>query len=332
MTGTQKPIPANTVGGRSNLSAAAGSSDIATMLTYASSHSGLWYVPAGSYSYASFLTIPAGSNILFAGGTALLPSDPTSSCLRVLGGATNLFFDTGCRIGAIGATNARLGNAEASGINIGDTGSPASNVYIHADNLIIEGVAQDAIFCYRGATNVVVAGKITARNTGADSFHITDGCSNFDWMAELWAYGSGDDDFAVVSYHSNGRMVKNIRWREVHGRSQTGDGRGLSVVGGQDVTCDSFDFDGTTAAAVYAAAESSFDTYGVNNFTATGKAYNVDQHNIHSANVAIFSDVVGEVIQNVNITLTSSDPLKALVRRTGAQPISNVRVNGSFVS
>jgi hypothetical protein len=282
-------------------------------------------VSAGVYTTSDVLDIPAGADLVLANVT-ILPTNPHGSALRLRGSGTKLTFSGTCRIGAAGSTNSRIGNAEGAGLEL----EGASNFTISADALTIEGVAQDAIFAYRGTHDGVVAGNITALNTGADSFHVTQASYNLDFQAKLLSVGSGDDGFAVVSYRENGTRVRNVHWHDITVRNQR-DGRGVSVVGGQDVTVDHFDVDGSAGAGVYVAAEPQYDTFGVDGVTMSGKIRNPNTLGIHNGNVVVYSNQPGQTIANVTVTV-DPDPAWNLVQRTGSYPVSNVKVNGVSVS
>jgi len=282
-------------------------------------------VPAGVYTTANVLDIPAGADLVFA-DAAIIPTNPAASALRLRGSGTKLTFSGACRIGAAGSTNSRLGNAEAAGLEL----EGASNFTITADALTIEGVAQDAIFSYRGTHDGVIAGNITALHTGADSFHVTDRSYNLDFKATLLSVGSGDDGFAVVSYRENGSRVRNVHWHDITVRDQR-NGRGVSVVGGEDVTVDHFDVDGSAGAGVYVAAEPQYDTFGVDGVTMSGRIRNPNTQHIHNANVVVYSAQQGQTIANVSLTV-DADPAWRLVDNTGYYPISNVKVDGQTVS
>jgi len=282
-------------------------------------------VQPGVYPSTDVLDIPAGSDLVLSGVT-IVPRNPAASALRLRGSGTKLTFAGTCRIGAAGTRNSRLSNAEAAGIEL----EGASNFTISADALTIEGVAQDAIFSYRASHDGVVTGAITALNTGADSFHVTDRSYNLDFRAKLFSVGSGDDGFAVVSYRDNGSRVHDIRWRDVTVRNQR-DGRGVSVVGGQNVTVDHFDVDGSAGAGVYIAAEPQYDTFGVDGVTMTGKVRNPNTLGIHDGNVVVYSAQQGETIQNVSVTV-DPDPAWQVVQRTGRYEVSNVTVDGLRIS
>jgi hypothetical protein len=142
--------------------------------------------------------------------------------------------------------------------------------------------------------------------------------------------GSGDDGFAVVSYRENGSRVRNVHWHDITVRDQR-NGRGVSVVGGEDVTVDRFDVDGSAGAGVYVAAEPQYDTFGVDGVTMSGRIRNPNTQHIPNANVVVYSAQQGQTIANVSLTV-DADPAWRLVDNTGYYPISNVKVDGQTVS
>jgi hypothetical protein len=314
------PAPTNRV----DLTARFGS-DLAAALAWLTANPQPAIVTAGVYTTTDVLDVPAGADLVFQDAT-IIPTDPAASSIRLRGAGTRLTFAGICRIGAVGATNSRLGNAEAAGIEL----EGAYGFTITADDLTIEGVAQVGVFSYRGSHDGVIAGRITVLNPGADSFHVTDGSYNLDFRATLVSVGSGDDGFAVVSYRSNLVRVRNIHWHDVTVRNQRW-GRGVSVVGGQKITVDHFDVDRSAGAGVYVAAEPQYDTFGVDGVRMSGKIRNPDTQHIHNANVAIYSAQPGQTITNVSVTV-DADRGRVLVRKTGSYPVSKVFVNGTGVS
>lgn len=319
-TPSASPPPSN----RINLTAQFGT-NLAQAMAWLAANKQPAIVTAGTYRTSGVIDIPAGVDLVFDNAT-IIPTTPSASALRLRGAGTKLSFTGTCRIGAAGTTNTRLGNAEAAGIEL----EGASGFTISADNLTIEGVAQDAIFFYRGSHDGVISGTITAVDTGADSFHVTDRSYNMDFQAKMTSIGSGDDGFAVVSYLENGTPVKNVHWHDVTVLNQK-NGRGVSVVGGQNVTVDHYDVNGSAGAGVYIAAEPQYNTFGVDSVTMSGRVRNPNTEGIHNANVVVYSAQSGQTITHVNVTV-DPDPAWAVVQKTGAYPISNVFVNGSAVS
>ncbi len=302
--------------------------DLRAALTWLVAHPQPAYVRPGSYTTTGCVDIPPGAQLEMR-NVSIYPTDLRNGSVRIKGTGTNLSWTGVCRIGKPGQTSPRLGPAEASGVEF----EGASNFVFHADDLTIEGTGDAGFFLYRQTHDGVVTGKISCANTAADSFHITDRSYNIDLSgADLYSTGSGDDGFAVVSYESNGALVHDVHWGRCTLRNQKW-GRGIAVVGGQRITVDRFDLDGTAAAAVYIAAEgqsAGYLTYGVDTVTMTGIARNVDQQHIHATNVEFYSAQPNYQLQNVNISV-DPDTSEAVFRKDGQYPIVNCHVNGAPV-
>lgn len=312
------------------------------MMTWLASHPGPAYVPAGDWPMASFVTVPAGADLMID-NARLLGQNPASCCVRLVGAGTRLYFRGNCLIGFPGrqpTQQQRVGVAEGAGICIGDpAGNPdttpaakalvASAWTIIADNLQIEGVGQDGIFGFRGSHHGLIDGFITALNTAQDSFHFEDRCHDIQLPAEKHAVGSGDDCFAVVSQLSNGYACARIDWGTRNYGSGQKNGRGAAVVGGIDIT-GGFHFDDTWAAAVYIAAElGTWNSFAPLRVTFDCYTRNANTSGTHPKPVIFYNAHTDETIQDVALTVDSlENPCWA---KTGPGPVTGCTVNGAAV-
>lgn len=103
----------------------------------------------------------------------------------------------------------------------------------------------------------------------ADGFHHTNGSAHCE-VTDCEVDGSGDDYFAVVSYRNQGRVCNNINHKNIKGNNQHHGGRGITVVGGNNISYKKFDIKNIKGYGVYVFAESSYDTYGSNNVVVDG--------------------------------------------------------------
>jgi hypothetical protein len=128
--------------------------------------------------------------------------------------------------------------------------------------LEITNSASAAVFVFGASRETYVDGNAIV-NTWADGVHFTDGSQ----QAWVWNNGyfteaptNGDDGVACVSYGSGPRCGRMEWWNNTHYGSSWG--RGLAVVGGEDIDIHHNVVVFTGAAGILVASEPSFDTSG----------------------------------------------------------------------
>lgn len=296
------------------------------------------FVRSGTYQYSNVLDIPAGADIQFQSVT-LLPQVIQTEAIRVRGNGTRLDFTGNSRIGHEGRVCGyngdpscpRYGNAEASGLEF----EGATNFYVHATDLTIEGMGSVGVFLYRNSGPGRFEGKYTVRGSGEDSYHVTQSSHDVCFCADLFSYNGGDDGFAVVSYSENPLPTRNITWHNLWLAGQRW-GRGISVVGGQNVTVDSYSLSGTAGAGIYIASESlqsaGYNTLGVDHVRiGPGSIDDPNTELIHRSNVEIYNPHTGYAINDVVVNCLWWDPNFYLWANDGAQPVTNTYINGQSV-
>lgn len=136
-------------------------------------------------------------------------------------------------------------------------------------NVTVDGSAAAGIFV-SGASGFRIS-DVSVRNTRADGIHLTNG-SRDGVVTSPIVTNPGDDGVAVVSYRNEaittGITVNSPR---VIGQAW---GRAFSVVGGSNVRYNNVYADRSSAACVYIAAESEFNTWGVRDVVVTGGQLN----------------------------------------------------------
>lgn len=120
-------------------------------------------------------------------------------------------------------------------------------------DITVDGSAAAGV--YVGGSTHFVLDHVVVKNTRADGIHMTDG-SSYGTVLSPTVRNSGDDGVAVVSYSSDGVACHDITVSSPVLLGTT-DGRGLSVVGGVNVTETNIDVERSAAAGVYIAAEGS---------------------------------------------------------------------------
>ncbi len=302
------------------------SATLSGMMTWLAANPQPAYVPAGTYVTTTVINIPAGSDLVFQDVVVDTQSN-TASCLRVTGANNAIQFLGVCRIGLVGQRYARLNAASQAGLNC----EAVTNTTIHADNLTIEGIANSGVLVWSACSQLTFTGIITATYTGSDTFHTTGGSTYVDWNCQLISNYSGDDGAACVSYEG-AAICNQIRYRNVTVNNQRG-GRGISVVGGNNVTFDLVQINSSFAAPLYFACEPSFTTLGVNTVTVvSATVVTACTGGIHNTNVQFYSDRAAYTVANVNVVSIVRDPAFSFFAKTGAYAVTGSYVNGVLVT
>ncbi len=246
---------------------------------------GDWLVfPAGTYVHSKSLRVRVPGVVLWSEGATLLATNPDDTAIMLQADGVGMYK---FRLHAVTTTRgdqmrqariavAPAGTGRVRGVvvrrniveNAGPAGTPLAN-----------GSSATGIMVYR-ADGFVVAENHVERSL-ADAIHVTEGSINGRVVLNT-AKQNGDDMIAVVSYlGSTGapldallaslqslradKLVHNV---VIAGNQVDGNywGRGISVVGGEDITIDGNMVTNTTyAAGVLLAHESGYRTFGVRN-------------------------------------------------------------------
>ncbi len=176
---------------------------------------------------------------------------------------------------------------QVSGVTVRDvriTGSAAAGLFaLGASNFHFESVA---VF-----------------DTRADGIHMTYG-AHTGTVDHPVVTRSGDDGVAVVSYLEDGATCHDIEIISPTIRSTTG-GRGVSVVGGHDITYREISVDRSSAAAVYLACEgdpsNTYETEHIRVINGKVTGANTDTAIDHGA-VLVYSGRDGGTVSDIHIT------------------------------
>ncbi|SEA48886.1 MULTISPECIES: right-handed parallel beta-helix repeat-containing protein [unclassified Mycobacterium] len=207
--------------------------------------------------------------------------------------------------------------------------------YATVSNVTINGAAGAGIYVL-GAGWFNLTG-ITVNNSRADGISMTGGAHD-GVVNNPVTNSTGDDGVSVVSYIADGTICSNITINNpiVNGTTW---GRGVTVVGGQNITYNNIKVSNTNGAGVYIASEPSYNTMGVSNIivnggTVTGANYNSGV--VHGA-ILVYAGNTGQpatgvTIENLSVTGT---PLTAqreigLIQETGSSMSGIVFKNISF--
>ncbi len=211
---------------------------------------------------------------------------------------------------------------------------------ITVQDTTIDGSAAAGIFI-NGASNFTL-NRVTVLNSMADGIHMTNG-SHHGVVRDAVVRGPGDDGVAVVSYLSNPQATHDIQVINPKVYANTW-GRGVSVVGGYNITYSNIYVEASNAAAVYIVQTSakdgvaaSWDTHNVNNVKVTGGTLvnsNTNSTVNNGAIVIAAGGPAGHTISNVAVSnLTIKDTRSTAARNVGVftydgGAVSNVTFTG----
>ena len=248
-------------------------------------------LPAGrTFAVSKVLTLST-PRVTVSGGGTLLSTDEQHSSLTLaadgitLSDVTLSVARTTRRWDAYEQQRLRLdGHTGITVRKVTITGSAAAGVYVG------------------GGTSHFLLDHVTVRDTRADGIHITQGSHDGKVVSPV-VRDVGDDGVAVVSYAQDGAPCARITVSDPTVDGSTG-GRGVSVVGGTDVTYTGIDVRRTYAAAVYVAAEGSFGSTGVDGVRIAGgtvRDANVGTDIDHGA-VLVYNGTDGQSVSDVDIS------------------------------
>jgi len=236
------------------------------------------YIPATTKSYIySACIFFNGITVYGDGNQSLLQSSNPANSAFALQGA-NPALNNIKIISPLSSTVGRLGTPQSAGV----VADQATNFSI--ENVDIDTTASVGIMSYGGSgtsANPSIISHCTVANTLADGIHLTMASSYINVLNNT-VTNSGDDMYAVVSYTEDGAICHDILISGNSGSGQSANGRGISVVGGNNVTISSNNIQKTRAAGIYLQSELvrnangslNYKTYGDNNITVEDNVLN----------------------------------------------------------
>lgn len=257
-------------------------------------------VPAGTFKYSQFIDLRGGVELTGPadfGGTgtrATLQSTTWNDAnIRMTGNGPKLR-----KLNIVGASHAR----DPQDLTVLVRAAGASNYYI--ERVEISGGASAGIKSDNGAHDGHINSN-KVHDTKADGIHNTHGSNHISITNNIITH-VGDDGVAVVSYSTDAEGVSHDI--TITGNSVTNDGaingRGISVVGGNNVTIGNNTVTSTYNSGIYVASEvgQNYNTLGVNTVTVTNNT--VTDGNFHntSSHAGIFvNGRSGFTVSNVTI-------------------------------
>jgi parallel beta-helix repeat protein len=232
------------------------------------------YFATGTYRYDGFLILDGVSAFGDGAGSVLEAMDPAESAVILRGGNVSL---RALKVTAPGASK-RLGPFNAGGVYID-----------HVNGFTVEGVTvsrvQSAGIIVLGASNGTISGNLVS-GSYSDGIHMTGGAHDIVVKGNQ-VRDTGDDMIAVVSYLDDGVVCSSITIVDNDVRGQSW-GRGISVVGGRDVTVQRNTIDDTSGAGVLVNSDGSYGTYGTTGVKVLQNTISrTDRNHIHHGGIHV---------------------------------------------
>lgn len=309
-------------------------------ITAAKAQGAAVYVPSGRFEHAGLIQLDGV--VMYGSGQSsiLAATDYTNQAVRMTN--TNAVL-ADLKLTAV--TSARLAANTTCGIYVdGAVSGGTSNIgYFLIERVTVDG-ANGAGMMIKGASNGMIQNN-TVKNTLADGIHTTAGSYNIR-IRNNNVSQTGDDGIAVVSYQlKDPSPVHDVWITDNQFSNQLTAGRGMTVVGGNNVTIQNNTITSPMNAGILIASESAYSTFGVNNVTvdgntitnggSTGKSHGAlmvsstfnDISNVTFSNNMVYNsrkmgiNVTGDHVQSVtftNNTITSTSGAGSSTTTEGA--------------
>lgn len=268
----------------------------------------------GTYQHSGVLQLRVAGTRIEGNGATLQATNDSTSAVQIVADNVSLSNLTL----AAPASGQRYDALEQHKLVIQGNGVTVSDVTVN-------GSAAAGVFVYR-ATNFTI-NRVTVRNSRADGIHMTGGANNGQ-VNNAVTQSTGDDGIAVVSYGNetichditiNSPIVNGTTW-----------GRGISVVGGQNISYNNIAVSQTNAAGVYVASEGNpYNTLSASKVKITGGTVtgaNTNPQIVHGA-VLVYNGNSSQSTTDVTVSgLTISNTPTSAYRNVG------IVVDGGSVS
>jgi hypothetical protein len=266
-------------------------------------------VPAGkTYRHRAVLKVTRTGSWIHGAGTLLATDEEQAA---IFADAANVTLDGGLTIGLTRWTK-RHDNWETFGLrSLNTTGLTMLDVTMSQTELYLNHSAKFSL------------SRIAIDHSQADGLHITGG-SHDGMVTDVTTTWTGDDGVAVVSYQQDGVPCSNITITRPRVLGTTW-GRGISVIGGTNITYTDVYVERTSAAGIIVAAESSYQTFAPRNVSVLGgTVVKANQGTVGHGAVLVHSsrsdaDLGGKPLDNVLIR-------NIAIRDTALAPGYNVRI------
>lgn len=221
---------------------------IVKAIAYAKSNNFTVYFPSGHYKHSDIIVLD-GVQAYGDGFTSILDgTDPAHTAIKLTGNNSSIKDVRKTTSNVV----KRRSNRESANILIDNAD------YFIVERVLSEQCAGAGILSFTGKNGKILENKI--QNTLADGIHMTHGSEDIS-VVKNTVYNSGDDMIAVVSYVVYGSKCKRITIDDNECDTQV-IGRGISVVGGDNVSITNNKIKNCYSAGIYIYSEDSYNTYG----------------------------------------------------------------------
>lgn len=251
------------------------------------------YIPAGTFLHGGELNM-RGITVYGDGSSSILKATtPTNGDIHVLGNGSYLHD-----VAITSTATSRADTGQCTGVFV----EGATNFKLA--NLTISNTAGAGIMMWGASNGQVLNNRVD--HTHADSIHMSNGSHDILVQGNVIS-NSGDDGIACVSYKNQGVLVHDI---VAQNNTITDNlwGRGMAVVGGDNVKYLNNSVDGNSAGAAgfYISGESYYKTYGSTNVLVDGNTVkDTGGSGTGHAQIMVFNDTTsyssGITISNNNI-------------------------------
>jgi hypothetical protein len=262
-------------------------------------------LPPGTYQHSGVLKLQVAGVSVNGNGAILQATNDSTSAVQIVADNVSLSNLTL----AAPTSGQRYDALEQHKLVVAGNGATVSDVTIN-------GSAAAGVFVY-GASNFTL-NRVTVRSSRADGIHMTHGANNGQ-VNNAVTQATGDDGIAVVSYGNepichditiNSPIVNGTTW-----------GRGISVVGGQNISYRNIAVSQSNAAGVYIATEGNpYNTLSASRVTVTGGTVtgaNTNTQIVHGA-VLVYSGNPNQNLSDVTVSgLTIANTPTSAYRNVG---------------
>jgi parallel beta-helix repeat protein len=298
------------------------------------------YFRAGTYTYDDVIDLHGTSAYGDGLASVLVATNPARSAIKLTGSGQYL---RDLKITSPLAT-ARASSSSAAGVNVYN----ATNFLVR--RVTVDRAAETGIFTTGSSHGRIESNAVS--HTLADGIHTT-GRSSDIAVTDNSVSSVGDDMIAVVSYLADGAPCGDIQIVGNHVQDQT-HGRGISVVGGNNVIVKSNTIAHAAGAGVLVYSDGSYGTYGTTGVAVVDNVIDdpsnlIDHGGIHlqggSGDHVVSGTLVrGNTITNANrqgivvSTLTTGTVIQDnTITTTGADGIqvdggSNITISSNTIS